>query len=182
MEVSEHLNKVFSKSGLHIESRELAIEGEITPSMASKFRKSLLLLENINLEPVTVTINSEGGDVYSMFAIIDLIKTSPCTITTQALGLVASAALPIFCAGENRNVFSNTTFMHHASSVDLGPDKMEGHKVLSKHVKELEQRTNLFLASRTKKSCKFWATRGKHTDFYFNAGQALDMGVAQLIL
>ena len=49
---------------------------------------------------LTLVINSPGGSLHDAFALIDIMKGSQIPIRTIGLGLVASAGLLIFMAGE----------------------------------------------------------------------------------
>lgn len=60
-------------------------------------------------------ICSEGGDMASAFALIDVIRSSRIPIKTVGLGTVASAGLMIFIAGApgRRVLTPNTSIMSH---------------------------------------------------------------------
>ena len=66
-------------------------------------------------EPVTLMINSPGGDVYDGFALIDLMQSSRIKVQTVAVGLVASMGALIFTAGAkgNRVMARNSYMMLH---------------------------------------------------------------------
>jgi ATP-dependent protease ClpP protease subunit len=74
--------------------------------VAKKKRKELLLM-----------ICSEGGDMSSAFALIDVMKSSNIFIKTVGLGQIASAGLLIFLAGTpgRRTLTPNTSIMSHRS-------------------------------------------------------------------
>jgi ATP-dependent Clp protease protease subunit len=63
-------------------------------------------------------ICSDGGDMASAFALIDVMRSSPVPIKTVGLGTIASAGLMIFIAGaKNRRVLTpNTSIMSHQFS------------------------------------------------------------------
>jgi ATP-dependent Clp protease protease subunit len=60
-------------------------------------------------------ICSEGGDMASAFALIDVMRSSRIPIKTVGLGLIASAGLMIFIAGApgRRILTPNTSIMSH---------------------------------------------------------------------
>ena len=72
--------------------------------VTKKKKKELLLM-----------ICSEGGDMSSAFALIDVMKSSNIFIKTVGLGQVASAGLLIFLAGSpgRRTLTPNTSIMSH---------------------------------------------------------------------
>ena len=63
-------------------------------------------------------ICSNGGDVPSCFALIDVMKASKIPIHTVGLGVIASCGLLIFIAGQsgNRVLTPNTSILSHQYS------------------------------------------------------------------
>lgn len=166
------------KDEIDIENRVLLINGSISLKSYVKFDKQLRLLESIHTDPILVIINSPGGSVYDCFAFVDRMSNSTCIVNTQAMGLIASAALPIFVSGENRFTGKNTTFMHHPPSYASDFETVTNHGAELAHTKNLANRINKYLASKTKKPYSFWTSVGKNVDYYFDAEQAIEFGVA----
>jgi ATP-dependent Clp protease, protease subunit len=81
-----------------------------------------IIERNINLEghntEIKLIINSDGGDLSSAFALIDIMKGSKIPISTFGLGTIASAALNIFLAGTKgrRFITPNTSILSHQYS------------------------------------------------------------------
>ncbi len=165
------------KDEIDLDNRLITINGGISLKSYIKFDKQLRLLENLHKDPITVIINSQGGSVYDGFAFVDRILKSRCEVNTHAMGLIASAALPIFVAGEMRSAGHLTSFMHHSPSYGVGHETIHNHAVELVHTKDLANRFNKFLASRTNKPYSFWSAVGKTSDFYFDAEKAIELGV-----
>jgi ATP-dependent Clp protease protease subunit len=93
--------------------------GEITEDNVNECIK-WLVYENLDAKPkiLTLYINSTGGDLYSAFALIDIIKSSNHTVRTMAVGAVMSAAFLIFASGDKgeRYVGRNASLMCHQFS------------------------------------------------------------------
>lgn len=93
--------------------------GQVNEKMVLTFKRYLLKLKNLyqslpgKKNPVTVTINSTGGNANDGFAIFDIIRSSGMPITTIALGGAESAALIIFLAGSKRLIHQNTLLLTH---------------------------------------------------------------------
>lgn len=165
------------KDEIDLDNRVLVLNGAISLKSYVKFDKQLRLLEAIHTDPILLIINSPGGSVYDCFAFIDRILNSTCLVNTQAMGLIASAALPIFCAGDKRSSGKHTTFMHHPPSYATNYETVTNHGAELAHTKGLASRLNKFLASRSSKPYSFWASVGKNNDYYFDAEQAIEFGV-----
>lgn len=66
-------------------------------------------------ENLTLIITSYGGDLFSAFALIDVMRGSQIPIHTIGLGVIASAGLMTFIAGEpgQRIITPNTSILSH---------------------------------------------------------------------
>lgn len=66
-------------------------------------------------ENLTLMVTSPGGDLFSAFSIIDVMRASSVPIHTVGLGLIASAGLMIFISGKNgeRLITPNTMILSH---------------------------------------------------------------------
>lgn len=70
-------------------------------------------LRAIGDKPVTVYINSPGGDMFEGIAIYNRLREHSQKVTTKVLGLAASAASVIYLAGADRQVASSAFLMIH---------------------------------------------------------------------
>lgn len=69
-------------------------------------------------EYITLMIMSEGGDLGAAFALVDVIRGSRIPVHTVGVGVIASAALITFMAGEPgyRTITPNTSILSHQFS------------------------------------------------------------------
>lgn len=65
---------------------------------------------------VTVLINSPGGDAFEGFAIANLLKQHPASVTVNIVGLCASAATFIAMAADKIRIAANGVMMIHEAS------------------------------------------------------------------
>lgn len=63
--------------------------------------------------PVTVNVNSPGGDVFEGITIYNLLREHDGEVTVRVLGLAASAASVIAMAGDNIQIGKSAFFMVH---------------------------------------------------------------------
>lgn len=70
---------------------------------------------NTKFDHLTLIITSYGGDLFSSFALIDVMRGSAIPIHTVGLGVVASAGLMTFIAGKkgHRIITPNTSILSH---------------------------------------------------------------------
>ena len=65
-------------------------------------------------ETINLYINSNGGSVYDMWGLIDIIKSSSTTIHTYVTGKAFSAGSALLIAGHKRFAYRHSTVMIHA--------------------------------------------------------------------
>lgn len=70
-------------------------------------------LRAIGDKPVTVYINSPGGDMFEGIAIYNRLREHSQEVTTKVLGMAASAASIVYLAGAKRQVASSAFLMIH---------------------------------------------------------------------
>src|SRR3954447_13499570 len=80
-------------------SRRVMLTGAIDDRVANAVCSQLLVLEAEADAPIALYINSPGGEVDSGFAIYDTMQTLSCAVATVCVGLAASMAQFLLCAG-----------------------------------------------------------------------------------
>ena len=74
-----------------LKSRTVVISQQVDAKLTSKVLSQLVLLEQEgDDQPVTVFINSPGGEIFSGFAIFDMLNFISCPVTTIVTGFAAS--------------------------------------------------------------------------------------------
>jgi ATP-dependent Clp protease protease subunit len=99
-----------------LKTRTLLLSGEVTPVSARKIIEQLLVLEaEDEQKPITLIINSPGGDVHSGFAIYDCIRFIKPEVRIVCAGLTASIATVILLAAKKvcRMSLPNARFLLH---------------------------------------------------------------------
>lgn len=133
-------------------------------------------------KPIKIYINSGGGDIYDMWALIDIILKSRTPIYTCCTGYAMSAAFKIFLSGHKRFATKHATFMYHqlwnrCSGRYL--DIIENTNEITFLQKDIEQ----FVCERTKITQeKLDDIRNKKQDWFIRAEEALKYGIIDAIL
>ena len=87
-----------------------------TITLLSKMIKDSQIIgiaHGINPPPITIYINSEGGEVHSALSLFDFIRSSPVKIITIITGNASSAATIISLAGHERKITENSYMLIH---------------------------------------------------------------------
>lgn len=90
-----------------LKARTVIISRQVDSDLASKVLNQLVLLEQENSkEPITVFLNCPGGEVFSGFAIYDMLKFIECPITTIVCGFAASMGSILSLAADEGKRFA----------------------------------------------------------------------------
>ncbi len=158
------------------------IVGEITPRMATKFRKFMRSLNGKSKSTaITVEINSPGGDMEAGLAIADTIRLSKAPVTTCAAGQASSMASVILAVGKHRQALKNTTIMVHQGSFGMQCQSHELDGELAE-CKRLEKITWDLLDDFSKKSRGYWKKLSDRKNKYMSAAEAKAEGLIDEVL
>ena len=90
-----------------LNSRTVVISQQVDAELTAKVLSQLVLLEQEgHEEPVTVFINSPGGEIFSGFAIFDMLNFIACPVTTIVTGFAASMGSILSMAADKGRRFA----------------------------------------------------------------------------
>lgn len=90
-----------------LKSRTIIISDQVNSELAIKILNQLIILEQEDPEKgITLFINSPGGEVFSGFAIYDMLQFIQCPITTIVAGFAASMGSIISLAASKNHRFA----------------------------------------------------------------------------
>jgi len=174
------------------EDRHLVLAGEITSetmvqlaAFIGHFDHAEPGEEDAQGPDLWLTLNLEGGDVYAMFAMVDIIRSYPGKIHVKAVGMVWSAAILLVasCTGE-RKAGKHTVFMVHR--IESRPEKILP-TTLELEKDELMRLSNYWadaMTEVTKRPREFWEQLAIKTskDYFISANDAVGFGIVDSLL
>ena len=102
-------------------SRELELSGPVDSESVAVIIRGILYLQKVDAAaPITLFINSPGGEVSSGLALYDVMQAASCPIRTVCLGLAASMAALLFIAGDTRDMLPHSRVMVHDPLISGG--------------------------------------------------------------
>lgn len=132
--------------------------------------------------PIWLHINSQGGDVFSTFAIVDTIKRLKTPVYSIVEGLAASAASVVSVSCKKRYILPNSFMLiHQISTLEMGMVKHEDQKDDVRGVKMMMENMIKIYTENSKidkKTISEWLKR----DTWLNAKKALKYGFVDEIL
>jgi len=155
--------------------------GEIDIDMSKEFISNIIEISANPTQEITVLINSEGGCLYSMFAMHDIMKHIENPILTVGIGQAMSAAALLLAAGDRREIFSNTTIMLHEPNVMDYEGTMSEMSCEFEHMKQLQSQMYKLFAKYTGQTLKKLTGDLQGRDFYLTAKEAKTYGLVDSI-
>jgi len=180
---SKDYQQMWIESGIDLPGRHIFINDDIGEEMADRLISGLHLMDGD--KPVTITLQTYGGDVDSMFAMYDAIKGFHAEIVMKVSGYACSAGMIILQAADSRLIAPHAYAMHHVGEGSLGhqhPRNLEhAHNLYKRQMKMME--TILLTKIKEKHpdmtEAKF---RNRHDwDIFLSAQETVDMGLADAI-
>ena len=167
--------KFFSK-------RFININGEITDELAVDFTDKILELNLESNEPITVLINSPGGEINSGLLMYDAIVGSKAPVRMICRGKAYSmAAVLLACAGKRYMLPNSELMLHQPMLGGRVSGNASSIKSISDSMLETKKKINSLLAKHTGKTEE---EIDKATDFdhYFSPDEATAFNLCDEII
>lgn len=164
-------------------NREIECYGPVNMEMAINVCKQLRYLARDNEnKPITMYINSNGGEVHQGLLIYDTMRSIECPIHTVCTGSAYSMAATIFSTGDKRSLYENSQVMIHDPSIGikdrLNPEQMEHYLRDLKKVRK--QAINILQENTGQKESVLLNKLKK--DSYFRGEEAVAFGLADEVI
>ena len=119
-ETAEGLNRLDIRDEM-LDQRVLELMTSVdAESCAVVIRGLLHLQRQDSTTPITLYINSPGGEVQSGLALYDVMQAVSCPIRTVCLGMAASMGALLFIAGDEREILPHSRVMIHDPFIGAG--------------------------------------------------------------
>jgi len=151
-------------------------------SSVKNFKNEFDELNHSNIPIIPIFIDSYGGEVYSLFAMLDIISTATKPIATIALGKAMSCGGILLACGSPEFRFVgpySTVMIHDAASMSFGKieelkaDVFEADRLNKKMYSILDQRCN-----KKKDYFQKLLSERKHANIYLDANEVINHGIA----
>jgi len=123
-----------TKKQIPVPNRSISLS-EVTQQSANEIIRFIYDInnedKNLTLDqrsPIKILINSDGGDVYSGFGIVEAIRNSETPVYTICHGQAQSMALLVLAAGYKRFIGAYSTVMYHEISWEVDYQPRKHHK------------------------------------------------------
>ena len=181
------LSDLMMQSGEYrlLENRIIFVSEGINASVSKRIVSNLLAMEVAKPgAPITMYLNSPGGEVNSGYAIFDTIRFITSPVNIVASGLCASIATVIFVATEKNRRYSmpNTKFLIHQPLI---PGQIYGQasdiEIHAKEILYLKAKLNEIMAYHTGKTIDV-IEKDTDRDNFLSAAQSVEYGLVDKVL
>lgn len=180
-ETSEGVNRHALQDEL-FKDRQIELVGEITAESAYSVILQLRYLQKTDPKaPITIYINSPGGEVSSGLALYDVMQAVKCPVHTVCVGTAASMSAILLACGDRRGILPHGRVMVHDPLTTGISGSALTIDSLSKSLMQTRQIAAEILARHTSRTLEeIYACTAKDT--YFNAQEAIAFGLADYII
>lgn len=170
------------KTLVSVQGRTIYFFDEVDEDSVCEAIKIMDKLEKENKKEITIVINSVGGSCYDGLALYDKIRQSDCNIVTRGTGLVASMALILFLAGDEREITENTRLLSHQIAVTDFSGRAEDFRLEQKEIDYLNESLTRIISERTGQSEGKIRKDQKPGDYWISSERALDEGYTHSVI
>lgn len=163
-----------------LKSRTVLLSSDVSPGTARRVIEQLLVLEADDAgAPITLVLNSPGGEVHSGFAIFDVIRFLRAPVRVVCAGLTASIATVILLAvpKDRRIALPHARLLIHQPlfhGAVYGP--ASDLEITANEILKTKDLINRLIADETGRAFE-QVTRDTERDFWLSATEALDYGL-----
>lgn len=166
------------------QTRTVFLYGEINATVAYDVGCRLKYLDYIDSnKPITIEINSPGGEVSSGLAIIDTMNCIESPIKIVVCGMAASMAALIAASGTKgmRYALPHSTIMIHQPLGGLGISQASDIEIYAQNILQTKKILNSILATACNKDIKE-VELDTDRDYYMSAAEAKEYGLIDEII
>ena len=167
--------------------RDVYLVGDIDKDSARSTIERLRELANDNTDPITLYINSAGGNVTDGLALHDSVRHLvtrgiPMTIVVQGMAYSMGSVVLQAASPGRRQAFPHSWIMIHEPAKWAGWQSTTAAAQHLERLKQMQDQIYRILADRSGKPLKQIIKDTKRTDFYLNAQRAKEYGLIDEIL
>jgi len=156
-----------------------------TEKAAAQFALEMGHAHNTGQSVIPVVIDSYGGNVYSLMAMISTVQQAqmPVAMIVEGKAMSCGSILSTFGNEGMRFCDPNATFMIH-DVAGTGRGKTEEVKMCAKEIERLNEIVHKMMAQNCGKADDYFlkiADKKKHADWYFDAKEAKKHGIVNHI-
>lgn len=164
--------------------RKIFLLGPVTSAMLDSFTLQMMTLLEDKKNPISIYINSPGGEVLAGLGIYDQIKACPAPVNVYCIGLAASMGAVLLTGGPkgHRYILPHSKVMIHEPLIDSGAGgSATSIQRTAESILKIKRMINEILAEHTGKTIKQIDKATDHDNF-MTAQEAVKFGICDKII
>jgi ATP-dependent Clp protease protease subunit len=165
---------------VNVVEREIYVNGQIDEDFGPWFTAIMSYLNMRSEAPITIWLNTPGGEEVSMFCFHDLVRASKSHVTIIGTGEICSAGVLMLACGHKRLVTESCVLMSHRGRGGVEGD-YENIVARTKYIKWSEQHWAKLMDRYTpeevdgqRRDVSFWFNLGKkQPEWWLLGGEAI---------
>ena len=176
------ISKKIDVDQILLEARQLFLFEGITGEVARDLIKKMVALDKKKVAPITLYINSGGGEVDAGFSIIDSMNGIDSPVITIIVGMSASMAGIISIAGSQRFMTEHSVWMSHDMAGGVhGRDYTTKTIDRVAFMKKEQEKCEIFIAKHTKLTPEE-LTQARHGELWLTPQECLKKGIIDEVI
>lgn len=168
-----------------IEQRRIIISGVVNQKLAERIVKLLLFLDGEDSKkPIMIIINCPGGDVFSGFAIFDVMRAIKAPVITLVAGFAASMGSIIMLGGKKGKRYAtknSKVLIHQPLIAGVFEGRATDIEIQAKEIQETKNRIiNLYVEETGQSREKI--AKDIEVDYWMTAELAVEYGLIDKIV
>lgn len=166
-----------------LDARIIMVSEPITDKLAKAVTTQCILMQEADKEkPISVYVNSPGGEADSGFAMYDILRFITPPVYTICTGLCASAAVLVYLSApaERRYSLPNSRFLLHQPSTSMMGTAAD-LEINANEIIKLRERYNAIVAHETNRELN-QINNDADRDFWLNTVEAKEYGLVGKII
>lgn len=171
----------------NLDNRTIILNGEVTNGILEEISFIILKWNSEDKDlpvekrkPITLAINSGGGDAVIGLNLIDVIQQSMTPVRTVVFGQASSMASYLLMAGDRRYAFKNSVILLHDGSSGMYTSSNKARDI-QKFYDRLDSKIKEFVIDNTKMSEEY-LEEIKDREMYLFAEEAKEFGIIDGII
>lgn len=168
----------------HLSKRRIFLNGEINSETANAVVAQLLYLQDESEEPISIYINSQGGEINAGLYIYDVLQSMTIPVYMYCTGMAASMAALLLAGGQSGRRFilpHSKTMIHEPLLTGGVGGSATSIRNISDSILETRKIVNGILAKHTGKTLKE-VNKATSYDNYMNAEKSVEFGICDRVV
>lgn len=150
---------------------------EIGPDALARLLQALVVLERKSASPVTVYVNTEGGCLWNVLGMCDIISASSLSVTIVGVGRVWSSGSILMQAADYRMMTPNSTMLLHGGDMAISGHPLNGKAWVEAERKATHTVASMYAERSNKDVNYFKRIMNRAQDTILTAQEALELGL-----